>query len=375
MLRLVFCSLFKLFLPLLCLIVKYYKKHTFDMKHIKTLSLILTILTSAPSMAPCSRVVLCGDSVDVVVVGRTLDWRTPIPTNIYVYPAGMARVSMPDGPRFEWVSRYNSVLAVSYDSGVTEGMNQCGLVVNGLFCRGSSYRVAPAGSDTPVMSLALFVSYFLDNFATVDEVEAFLDENDFGMEASDFDGGTATLLHWAITDATGNTLIMEFVGGELQVYVDRNYRVLTNEPQFPAMQSILSYWMGIGGNNMLPGGVRSSDRFVRASYFVNHVPAPRSADEAVAVASSIINNVSVPMGYEIPGQPNLSSTQWRSISDASRGRYYMQFADSGGLFYVDLSTLELSSGKVLKLDTSNHADFFGCVNHLLRPSAPFTPHW
>ena len=28
-LRLVFCSLFKLFLPLHCFIVKYYKKHTF----------------------------------------------------------------------------------------------------------------------------------------------------------------------------------------------------------------------------------------------------------------------------------------------------------------------------------------------------------
>ena len=374
MLRL-FLVFLKLFVLLRCSIVKYNKKHTYDMNPFKLFVLILTILLSAPSMAPCSRVVLCGDTAEVVAVGRTLDWRTPIPTNIYVYPAGMARVSMPDGPRFEWVSRYNSVLAVSYDSGVTEGMNQCGLVVNGLFCRGSSYRVAPAGSDTPVMSLALFVSYFLDNFASVDEVETFLNGVDFAMETSDFDGGTATLLHWAITDATGNTLVMEFVDGELQVYVDRNYRVLTNEPSFPAMQSILSYWTGIGGNNMLPGGVRSADRFVRASYFVNHVSAPRSADEAVAVTSSIINNVSVPMGYEIPGQPNLSSTQWRSICDISRERYYMQFADSGGLFYVDLSTLQLSQGNVLKLDTSRHADFFGCVNHLLSPAAPFTPHW
>lgn len=38
----------------------------------------------------CSRVVYHG-SDSLYVVGRSLDWKTPIPTNIYVYPRGMEK--------------------------------------------------------------------------------------------------------------------------------------------------------------------------------------------------------------------------------------------------------------------------------------------
>ncbi len=162
-------------------------------------------------------------------MGRTLDWRTPIPTNLYVYPAGMEKVSMPSGPRYEWVSKYGSVLAVGYDGGVTEGMNERGLVMNGLFCKTGSYRsdaVAPDG--TPVMSLAVLVSYFLDNFATVDEAYEWFSKNDFAISGTTFDGGTVSQLHWAITDATGNTMFIEYEGGKTKLYRGRELQVLTN---------------------------------------------------------------------------------------------------------------------------------------------------
>lgn len=346
----------------------------------KSLKLTVTVLAAvcvAQTASPCSRIVFRGDSTDIVQVGRTLDWRTPIPTNLYVYPSGMAKASMPDGPRLEWTSRYASVLAVGYDGGVTEGMNERGLVVNGLFCRGSEYRHAVAGSDTPVMSLAVIVSYFLDNFATVDEVEAALRESTFGISGKTFDGGTVSLLHWGITDATGNTLIMEFEKGKLNIYTGRQYQVLTNNPPFPDMLAVNDYWESVGGMNMLPGGVRSSDRFVRASYFIRHVPVTGvTSDQAIAELSTVVDNVAVPSGYEIPGQPNLSSTQWRSIGDTNRLRYYFEFSDGGGMFYIDMTKLSLMPGSpVLKLDTSDHSDFFGCINHRLKKSAPFTPMW
>ena len=97
---------------------------------------------------------------------------------------------MPRGPRLQWRARYGSVVAVSYDGGVTEGLNEAGLVMNGLFCNVTQYRTVAdtAGADTPVMSLSMIVSYFLDNFATVAEVEAWLDDNDFAIAGSDFDG-------------------------------------------------------------------------------------------------------------------------------------------------------------------------------------------
>lgn len=347
------------------------------MKFIKVLSVTAALLVGAAAAYPCSRVVFRGDSTDIVMVGRTLDWRSPIPTNIYVYPAGMKKQSMPTGPRFEWTSKYGSVLAVGYDGGVTEGMNDRGLAVNGLFCKVSEYKEAPEGSDMPVMSLAVLVSYFLDNFATVDEAEQWLRANEFGIAGKTFDGGTVSLLHWAMTDTTGKTLIMEYDHGNLNLYASKDYQVMTNDPTLPAMQAVDDYWKQVGGQNFLPGYVRSTDRFVRGDYFIHHVPtAGVSADTALAELSSVIDNVSVPLGYEVPGSPNLSSSQWRSISDLNRIRYYFKFADSTGMFYVDMSKLLLTPGApVLKLDTANHADFFGCINHRLKESAPFNPMW
>lgn len=345
------------------------------MKFTKYLAAFGLVAVCALTAKPCSRIVFRGDSTDVVMVGRTLDWRTPIPTNLYVYPAGMQRESMPSGNRFQWTSKYGSVMAVSYGGGVTEGMNDQGLVMNGLFCKVSKYLTGGENSPIPVMSLAVLVSYFLDNFATVDEVQNWLDNNQFAISGATFDGGTVSLLHWAITDKTGKTLIIEFQDGVRHVYASKDYQVMTNDPCFPYMNAINDYWEQVGGQNFLPGGVRSSERFARASYFIHHVPTKGVSDDiAQAELNSVIDGVSVAYGYEVPGQPNLSSSQWRSIADLKRGRYNFKFADETGMFYIDLSQLSLTPGSpVLMLDTTHRSDFFGNVNNRLVKTAPFTP--
>lgn len=347
------------------------------MKLFKLIALSAVALMGIQTASPCSRVVFLGDSTtNYVMVGRTLDWRTPIPTNLYVYPRGVEKQSMPSGPMLTWTSQYGSVVAVGYDGGVTEGMNEAGLVVNGLFCKGTIYKEAIGNNDMPVMSLSMFVSYFLDNFATVGEVSAWLADNQFAIFGKTFDGGTASTLHWAMTDKSGETLVLEYVDGNLNLYKSRDLQVMTNDPPMPQMQAIDKYWQGVGGVNMLPGTVRSADRFVRASFFIKHVPDNVGYDAALGSLASIMGTVSVPYGYEIVGEPNVSSTQWRSIADSPGGKYYFKFADSLSTFWVDLSRMMLNPGApILKLDTSKHTDFSGCVNHLFKKSAGFTPMW
>lgn len=347
------------------------------MKLLKSVMLMGAVAFGAAAAYPCSRVVLRGDSTDIVQVGRTLDWRTPIPTNIYVYPAGMQKESNNTGKTYKWTSKYGTALAVGYDGGVTEGMNDHGLVVNGLFCKVSKYRSLADDPNLPVMSLSVIVSWILDQCSNVTEVKELLKDNDFAIGGATFDGGTTSLLHWGVTDASGNTLIIEYDNGKMNLYESPEYQVLTNDPTFPQMQAINEYWKGIGGQNFLPGGVRSSDRFVRADYFVHHVPTTGiTSDQGVTELMSIISNVAVPFGYEVPGAPNLSSTQWRSLADLNRHRYYFQFADQQSSFYIDLSTLLLTPGSpVLKLDTTDRADFTGCMNSHLKVAKPFSPMW
>ena len=263
-----------------------------------------------------------------------------------------------------------------YDGGVTEGMNEAGLVMNGLFCKGTIYKEATGSKTTPVMSLAVLVSYFLDNFATVDEVDAWLAANEFAIFGQTFDGGTVSTLHWAITDNTGMTLLMEYTNGNLNTYKGRDLRVLTNDPDHPQMQAIEQYWTQVGGVNMLPGTVRSTDRFIRASFFINHVPTDFDYPQALGSLFSIMGTVSVPYGYELPGEPNVSSTQWTSVSDSTGGKYYFRLTTSTGALWIDLGRLILTPGApVLKLDMAKHGDATGCANHLLEKSAPFTPMW
>lgn len=336
--------------------------------------LVFALLLGCGNAFSCSRVVFLGQD-SLTLVGRTLDWRTPIPTNLYVYPRGMQKQGMPSGNTFHWKSKYGSVLAVSYDGGVTEGMNEKGLIMNALFCKGSIYRTSADGKLRS-MSLAVFVSYFLDNFETVDEVQQWLNENEFGIYGQTFDEGTTAALHWAITDRSGNTLVMEFQNGKLDVYVSRDYRVLTNDPPFEQIRAIDNYWKQVGGANSLPGTVRSPDRFARASFFIEHVPDSVDYKAAAAQVLSVLNNVAVPLGYELEGQPNLSSTQWKSIADSKNLIYYFGLAYQFSVFRIELGKLNLNEGApVLKIDTTKNTELHGCINDVMVKSEPFKPMW
>lgn len=327
---------------------------------------------SAPEAGACSRVLYKGQD-SIMIVGRSLDWKTPIPTNLYVYPRGIAKKGSDVPGCVEWTSIYGSVYAVGYDGGITEGMNEMGLVVNGLFCKGTVYDNGDS-KGKPAISLAMFVGWLLDMNATTQQVIDVLEKHDFSIGGSTFDGGTASTLHWGITDATGHSAILEFDNGKVKVYDMGDYRAMTNDPQWPDMRAIIDYWEKIGGQNMLPGTVSSPSRCVRANYFAHHVKKVADPDLAVSITRSIMADLSVPYTYMIEGEPNLSSTQWRSYADLRDRKYYFDIVTNPGIYYIDLMKLDLYEGApVLKLDTAKDTQIVGCANSHLKRSAPFTP--
>lgn len=327
---------------------------------------------SAPHAGACSRVFYQGQD-SLFVIGRSLDWKTPIPTNIYVYPRGMKKVSSDQKNHIPWTSKYGAVYAVSYDGGITEGMNEKGLVVSGLFCKGTIYNDDHA-AEKPQMSLSVFVAWMLDQCATTDEVTTLLRNTDFAIQGATFDGGTVSALHWGVTDINGKSVIFEFDHGKINIYDMGDYRAMTNDPNWPQMTAIIDYWEKIGGKNMLPGTVSSPDRCVRANYFAHHVKAVNDPDLAVSICRSILVNSCVPYTYEIQGQPELSSTQWRTYSVPCNLRYYFDLVTNPGYYYVDLNKINLKKGApVMKLDTSKTSDLVGDATARLFPTKPFTP--
>lgn len=326
----------------------------------------------------CSRILYVGDTAArseqvLRIVGRSLDWKTPIPTNLYVYPRGMDKVGNNLPGSVKWTSKYGAVYAVSYGGGVTEGMNEKGLVINGLFCKGTVYDNRETSSRPP-MSLAMFVAWLLDLNATTPEVVKVLKEHEFNISGSTFDGGTVAALHWGITDAEGRCAILEFDHGKVMIYEGEDMPAMTNDPAFPQMTAINDYWTKVGGGNMLPGTVKSPDRYVRGYYFQGHVAKSNDADLGLAIIRSILFNVSVPYEYTVKSEPNVSSTQWRSFANIRDRLYYFDSATNLGIYYVDLLKCDLSVGaSVLRLDSAAAAHHLGDVTHLLHPAAPFTP--
>lgn len=325
----------------------------------------------------CSRILYVGDSVAVGqplrIVGRSLDWKTPIPTNLYVYPRGMKKVGNVLPGSVSWTSKYGAVYAVGYDGGVTEGMNEKGLVINGLFCKGTVYENDET-SKRPPMSLAVFVAWLLDMNATTAEVVDVLKAHDFSISGATFDGGTVSALHWGITDAEGNCAILEFDHGKVNVYEGKDMPAMTNDPAYPQMCAINDYWTKVGGDNMLPGTVKSPDRFVRGTYFDTHVERTNDADLGLSIIRSILMNVSVPYKYAVETEPNVSSTQWRSFANIRDKLYYFDIVTNYGIYYVDLKKCDLRQGaSVMKLDTSKSKNYVGDVTDKLERSEPFKP--
>ena len=74
-------------------------------------------------MEACTRAVYIGPE-QMVITGRTMDWKEDIMSNIYVFPRGMKRAGYNKGETVNWTSKYGSVIATGYDIGTCDGINE-----------------------------------------------------------------------------------------------------------------------------------------------------------------------------------------------------------------------------------------------------------
>jgi len=147
---------------------------------------------------------------------------------------------------------------------------------------------------------------------------------------------------------------------------------MTNSPIFEQQLALNSYWEQIGGLTMLPGTNRSADRFVRGTFYLGAIPQTAEITKAVASVFSVMRNVSVPLGITTPGQPNISSTVWRTVSDQKNKRYFFESTISPNVFWVNLSDLDFGKGKATKkLTLTDGAIFAGNVAEKFQSAKPF----
>jgi len=293
------------------------------------------------SVFACTRAVYFGKEGQTVT-GRSMDWLEDMQSNLYVFPRGMARDGGLGDKALKWTSTYGSVITSIYEGITADGMNEKGLVANLLYLAESKYT--PPDDRRPAIVISAWAQYFLDNFATVEEAVAEVSQEKFRMVSVAFPNGPKGNVHLAISDASGDSAILEYINGKLVIHHGKQYQVMTNSPIYSAHIPLNQYWKQIGGTVMLPGTNRSVDRFARASFYIN--AAAQSADprEAIAVVFSVMRNVSVPRGISTPGQPNISSTIWRTVADQKNKVYFFEDTASPSLLWVRLDQIDFKPG-------------------------------
>jgi penicillin V acylase-like amidase (Ntn superfamily) len=320
----------------------------------------------------CTRFVYRGPE-GRVLTARSMDWVSEMGTNLWVFPAGLERNGAAGEAGISWTSTYGSVVASAYEVASTDGMNEAGLVANVLWLAESGYPTWDG--EAPALSIAAWAQYVLDRFATVAEAVTALEAEPFVVVTAGVPGEERlTTLHLSLSDPSGDSAIFEYLDGVLVIHHSADHQVMTNSPPFDQQLAVSSYWEEIGGTVMLPGTNRAADRFARARFYVAAVP--QVEDRLVATASvfSVIRNVSVPYGITTPGQPNISSTRWRTVADHKDRVYYFESVLSPGVFWVRLDRLDLSVGApVRRLDVAAVQDSgrAGEVSDLFVPAEPF----
>jgi choloylglycine hydrolase len=321
----------------------------------------------------------------LVITGRSMDWAEDMYSNLWVFPRGMKHDGASGSDTVRWTSKYGSLAISSYEAGVADGMNEKGLVMNGLYLAESDYG-KPDGR--PTMSIMTAGMYVLDNFASVEEVVRGLGGDTFRIIAPLLPNGRGATCHLSVSDSDGDSAIFEWINGKVVVHHSREYKIMTNSPTFDEQLAIEKYWQGVDPLTFLPGSINAADRFARLSFYVNAIPTkldPNTINavpggswenQAVAAVLSAMRSIGVPLGISHPTKPNISSTLWRTVHDQKNKVVFFDSATSPNTFWVPLADLDFAeSAPIRKLTVAGGKIYAGNTAAQFEPSPPlqFTP--
>lgn len=301
------------------------------------------------------------------VNGRSMEFGTNLDSKLLVRAPGEKFQSpSPKGLNgLSWTAKYGYVgLTALGLPMLVDGMNTQGLSTGSLWLPGSSYP--PVTQPSLALALEDFVGWVLGNFATVAEVQSALSQG----QAQVWEGkwlASLLPLHFPIHDAQGNSIVVEFLNGQLQIHPNP-VAVLTNDPPFPVQLTNLGNYAGltpwdakpveIGGQQFgpaghgsgmmgLPGDSTPPSRFVRAAYLKLYAQTPANAPAACNLAFHILNDVDIPLGTSRAlnsktGKQEDDYTQWAVVKDLSHKVFSVRFYGNMCVYSVNLSTLNFS---------------------------------
>jgi len=319
------------------------------------------------------------------VYGRTLEFGLPLQSQLVVVPRKLDLVGTgPDGKAgggLRWTTRYGATGANGLGLPVlVDGMNEAGLAGGLLYMPNVAVfqDVKPNEATNSIASHELLL-YTLTSFATVAEARAGISTIKVNRSAQPT-FGMPVPIHMTLHDATGASLVVEYVEGELRI-TDNPTTVMTNGPTIDWHFTNLNNYLNLSvtdpaprkigavplappstGTGMLglPGDMSSPSRFVRAFIYARSAPVAPTSAEAVNTALHLLNNFDIPPGTIRTqagsaaggGVAGVETTEWIAVADLKARRYYLRNYNDYQVRVIDLTGVALdgTSIRVIPVD-------------------------
>jgi len=344
-------------------------KHWSNKMLMSTLALgLIGVMSTADA---CTRVLHVTKDNKSVITGRNMDWYLRYPTTLWKFPRGMERSGLSKENPIYWTSKYGSIVAIQTTEGqsaTADGMNEKGLVANLLYLTETEYPKRDVTKKG--IASSTYLQYIFDNFATVKEAVEGLNRDDIQIIPVPIPNSEhLPTMHISLSDASGDSAIIEFLKGKVVIHHSKAYQVMTNSPTFEKQLALTSYWEEIDGDSFLPGTRKSPDRFVRANFYNQKLPEPKDYREAIAGVLSIMRNTSSPFGQPDPSKPNISTTIWRTIADQTNLVYFYESTISYGSLWANYKKFDFSKGTAVKVLDAD-SGFVGDASEKFKISKP-----
>jgi choloylglycine hydrolase len=280
-------------------------------------------------------------------IGRTMEWPGDLQGQITIVPRNYTLGS--------FKTKYGFV-GISHNGGFSDGLNECGLALSGLWLAESKYPEKKEGAR-PITEMI----YVLGNTKTVDEAVAFIKTNVFYSSAVPALPGLIPSLHFAITDASGRSVVVEFIDGKAQIH-ENKVGAMTNDPRY---EEQLKNWAdNYAGKTFDEGTFEAFDyspkgRFCRMAA-MNATQAKVPTDmAAVNRAWSMIDTVDIPQGilYWKWASENPQFTSYAVVDDLKNRIYYFRTYDNYDIRKIDLNKIDFATAKY------QSASLFGGANY------------
>ncbi|WED42102.1 linear amide C-N hydrolase [Legionella cardiaca] len=301
----------------------------------KLIFVLITFFSTQVTVA-CTRIFW--NEKNVVTVARTFDWDNDYNETLLILPRNRLHTGDTTINEAVWHSKFGSIVVQENymtQRAITDGVNEAGLAAHLLVFEDGQYQSRDI--KRPGVSIRQWLQYYLDNFASVNEVINNIDN--IQIVPAGFAKFDNLSLHVAIEDSSGDSAIIEFIAGNLSIHHNSAYRVMTNEPTYE--QQLENLWRYEQKNCMrkeLPLDDKSQSRFVRASCYLRSLPTISDSRHAVALLASIAENVSVAYGMS-----QTEATWWRTYIDFKNHNYYFKSTQVPGIFWLNFAKINFGN--------------------------------